>query len=210
MNTEEFGFIYITTNLINSKKYIGQKRFKTNRGTYSKWKSYLGSGKLIKRAIKKYGKEAFKREIIDIAYSEYELNEKEIYWIEKFDAINNKEFYNIAEGGYGNPMAGKSEEELIAWRYKLSQKVCSEEHKQAISEKVSGSKHPLYGKERTNETKEKISKKLKGTKQPEELRQRRSELVKGKGNPMYGKKQSEETRRKISEAMKRRKQNVAK
>ena len=46
-----YGFIYITTNMVNGKRYIGQKKFCDG------WKTYLGSGKLLKEAIKKYGKE---------------------------------------------------------------------------------------------------------------------------------------------------------
>ena len=48
--------IYLTTNLINNKKYLG--RDSQNR------KTYLGSGKLLKLAILKYGVENFKKEII--------------------------------------------------------------------------------------------------------------------------------------------------
>ena len=49
-------FIYITTNLITNEKYIGK-----HYGTEDD--SYLGSGKILQRAILKYGKENFKREI---------------------------------------------------------------------------------------------------------------------------------------------------
>lgn len=57
------GFIYMTTNMINGKKYIG-KRLYDKRGI---WKEYLGSGVLLKRAIRKYGRQSFKRDIIDRA-----------------------------------------------------------------------------------------------------------------------------------------------
>ena len=56
-----YGFIYITTNHINGKKYIGQKRYDKN----NKWKSYLGSGIHLKRAINKYGADNFSKEIIE-------------------------------------------------------------------------------------------------------------------------------------------------
>ena len=86
-------YIYKTTNLINSKIYIGQQ-------THKRW-SYLGSGKILKLAIKKYGRENFKKEIIEICNSIEELNEKEIYWIKIFNSIDKNIGYNIAFGGGG-------------------------------------------------------------------------------------------------------------
>ena len=46
-----YGFIYITTNHINGKKYIGQRKYDKQ----GKWKEYLGSGVVLSKAIKKYG-----------------------------------------------------------------------------------------------------------------------------------------------------------
>lgn len=93
-----YGYIYKTTNLINGKVYIGQhksKRFDRN---------YYGSGILIAEAIKKYGKENFKIELVEECNSKEELNDAEIYWIKKFDAVNNDNYYNIALGGYTQPI----------------------------------------------------------------------------------------------------------
>ena len=103
-----YGFIYITTNLINGKKYIGQKRY-DNRG---KWKTYLGSGTLLKRAIKKYKKENFSREIIDEAKDQDELNDKEIFWIRYYNADSSDDFYNICSGGNIINLTGCTEEQL--------------------------------------------------------------------------------------------------
>ena len=55
-NKEKYGYIYITENLINGKKYIGKAKYKNE--SY-KNTNYLGSGKLITAAIKKYGRENF-------------------------------------------------------------------------------------------------------------------------------------------------------
>lgn len=85
--------IYITENLINGKKYIG-------KDTQNK-KSYLGSGKLLKRAIKKYGIENFKKTIIEICDNNKQLSEREKYWISFFNAINDENYYNLAIGGDG-------------------------------------------------------------------------------------------------------------
>lgn len=95
-----YGFVYITTNLINGRKYIGQKKYRTNRKDDSN--TYLGSGTIILQAIGKYGKENFSRETVGVAYSRKELDELEISTIEKHNAINDRDYYNIAPGGEGN------------------------------------------------------------------------------------------------------------
>lgn len=80
--------------------------------------SYIGSGKYFKRAIKKYGLDNFERTILEYCSTKDELKQKEQFWIDKFDAANSDEFYNIspnAGGGHHgadhkgskNPMWGK-------------------------------------------------------------------------------------------------------
>lgn len=83
--------IYKITNLINGKIYIG-KQVRNNP-------NYYGSGLIIKQSIQKYGKENFSKDIICECESLDELNEKEIYWIEKLNAI--EKGYNITKGGDG-------------------------------------------------------------------------------------------------------------
>ena len=92
-----YGFIYITTNHINGKKYIGQKKY----DKYDHWRTYLGSGILLSRAINKYGRENFSKEIIEECETRDKLNAREKYWISYYDAVNSDEFYNIASGGDG-------------------------------------------------------------------------------------------------------------
>lgn len=55
-------YVYITTNLINGMRYIGMHYGELND-------DYLGSGNLIQLAIQKYGKENFKKDILEIASS---------------------------------------------------------------------------------------------------------------------------------------------
>lgn len=98
-----YGFIYITTNIINGRRYIGQKSFDYK----SRWYSYVGSGYQLIKAIKKYGKENFKRDIVAIAYTAKELNELEIIWIRDYNAVINENFYNMADGGDVNPQGTK-------------------------------------------------------------------------------------------------------
>lgn len=92
-------YIYKTTNLINGKFYIGKSEKPINEST-----TYYGSGILLKKAIKKYGKDNFKKEIIDTANDILGLDEKEQYWIDitKAKLIG----YNIADGGTGGNTGG--------------------------------------------------------------------------------------------------------
>jgi len=90
-----YGFIYETTNLINGKKYIGKKQY------IKGWENYLGSGVLLKEAIKKHGIENFKRLILCECKTESELNNKEKFYIQLYNANNNPMYYNLAEGGTG-------------------------------------------------------------------------------------------------------------
>lgn len=69
-----YGYIYLTTNLINNKKYIGK-----HRATKFEPDKYIGSGKILKEAILKEGIENFSCELIDTAENKEELNNKEKY-----------------------------------------------------------------------------------------------------------------------------------
>lgn len=89
----KYGYIYITTNLKNNKRYIGQKKSQE----FLNW--YLGSGKYLGNAIRKYKKDTFKVELVEWCSSPEELNEREAYWIDYHDAVNSDKFYNLREGG---------------------------------------------------------------------------------------------------------------
>lgn len=91
-----YGYVYITTNLINGKRYIGQSSYKRKINH----DCYLGSGKAIKKAIVKYGRENFSREVVFIAETREELTSKEIELISQYNAVEDPSWYNIAAGGY--------------------------------------------------------------------------------------------------------------
>lgn len=91
------GYIYLTINKVNNKKYIG--KHSTLSG--EKDKSYLGSGFLLSKAIKKYGFENFDNWVLQWAYSYEELNELEINWIKELNAVDSKQYYNVTPGGNG-------------------------------------------------------------------------------------------------------------
>ena len=117
-------WIYKITNIQNNKVYIGQtirpikQRF--NRHINDALNNILDTH--FARAIRKYGKDNFKIEIIDTANNQNELNQKEQYWIQ---------FYNSVEKGYnetdaiskcgGNTYKSKTEEEMEIIKDKIRQ-----------------------------------------------------------------------------------------
>jgi hypothetical protein len=90
------GFIYITTNTVNNKKYIGKKYYQYRGGKRSYWEHYLGSSKLLKEDIKSLGADSFTREIIDEAETKEELAALEKYYIDKYNAVFSDEYYNLS------------------------------------------------------------------------------------------------------------------
>ena len=95
-----FGYIYITTNTINGKRYIGQHISDTFD------KNYKGSGIKLKEDFVIYGKCNFSVKLIEWCDSQQKLNDRERYWINYYDAVNNDNFYNISYGGQDKGFTG--------------------------------------------------------------------------------------------------------
>lgn len=88
------GYIYLTTNLVNGKKYIGRRTSKVFLGN-----AYLGSGNHLKSAIKKYGRENFNVELLETVDTYEELVKKETEYIIQYNAVESSMFYNHSYGG---------------------------------------------------------------------------------------------------------------
>jgi group I intron endonuclease len=212
--------IYKTTNLINGKIYIGQD---TNNDP-----NYMGSGKIIKEAIKKYGKSRFVKEILEECKTIDQLNEREIYWISLFNSTDNKIGYNILRGGLGSKGFKQSPDVIEKIREnsnsdKFKEIMSSPEVSSRISEGQLKSEKKkglhsseeyrekmskaLKGRTFTDEQRKKISESLKGKKKTEEHIKnlsdslKNSEKIKGEKNPFYGMKHSEETKDKIRKSI---------
>lgn len=177
-----YGYIYLTTNLINGKKYIGKHVSENFIGT-----KYLGSGAIIQKAIKKYGIKSFKVEMLESVNDKDKLNERERYWISFYDAVNSDNFYNILPGGDGGSAKGQPKSDKFkktmsdiqkngkSW---MNGKHHSEETKRKMSESQSGNKHPMYGKHHKDESKIKM--------REAKLRNLPSICGSGEANPMTG------------------------
>lgn len=90
----KYYIIYKTTNLIDKKYYIGKHKTENIND------DYLGSGKILKEAIKKYGKHNFKKEILFIFNDEISMNKKEKELVDD-NFIKKEDNYNITVGGDG-------------------------------------------------------------------------------------------------------------
>lgn len=110
-------YVYEITNKINNKKYIGKRSCNCD----IKEDTYMGSGKYLWNAYKKYGLNNFQKEVLKICDTEQEALEYEKKLISKLNATRSSDYYNIAEGGQGgNAIAGFTEEEMKAYKIKLS------------------------------------------------------------------------------------------
>ncbi len=121
--------VYKTINKINNKFYVG---YDTKNDS-----TYLGSGKILKRAIEKYGRENFVKEILEKCNNEQELVKREIYWIDRLNATNKDIGYNIATGGNGGRLGDEVNEKR---KKSLTGRKFSDEHKNNLSKSLSGRK----------------------------------------------------------------------
>ena len=153
--------IYQVTNLVNNKIYIG-KHQTTNLDD-----GYFGSGAALKKALKKYGKESFKKEILCIFDNDTSMNEKEKELITE-EFVSRSDTYNMGVGGEGGPhFKGKKH---------------SAETKQLISINSTGKLHTIESRAKISEanrrrivkqeTKDKISQKATGRRHTEETKQK--------------------------------------
>lgn len=169
--------IYMIVNQNNGKLYIG----KTSQSILSRWschKRWAGynSDIYFYRAIRKHGPENFTLKQIDCTENEQEANELEKLYIGIFQSYRREIGYNGTMGGEG----------------------CSpnEQTRLKISPAYRGKRSVMFGKNHSEETKQKISSALMGHGFSKETLLKMSLAKKGK-------KQTEDSIKKRSEAMKR-------
>lgn len=141
------GYVYITTNLVNGRRYVGKRTSSTLED------DYLGSGTLLKRAIRKHGKQNFRRDIVYIAETSEELNTAEIKLIKQFNAVLDDNYYNLAEGGAGgNTWAHLTREERSAKMHLIPSSLIETQIRQKREKLRRSNKGP-----KSEDTKQKIS-----------------------------------------------------
>jgi group I intron endonuclease len=164
-------FIYLTTNLINGKKYVG------DHSTDNLDDKYLGSGIILKKAIKKHGKENFERKILELFETKEEAFNAQEKYINEYNTLI-PYGYNIDKSGGTRPS-----DKYINIKISIGNKgkIVSADTRKKLSIKFLGKNNPMYNHVYSKETLDKMS-----------------ENNKGKNNPMFGKKISEEHKEKIS------------
>ena len=144
-----YGYIYLTINLVNVKKYIGRHN-KKKLDTF-----YIGSGKYFKKAVKKYGRDSFINGIIEYCESIEELKRREEYWISYYKTII-PSGYNLTKGGEG--VSGYSPTKEA----KIRQSKVLKKYYESHSGSFLGKKHKLESKKKNSEASLKYYKNNKG------------------------------------------------
>jgi hypothetical protein len=91
-----FFYVYQITNLINNKIYVGKHK----SSKHPDENGYYGSGKQINAAIKKYGINNFKKEVLHYCSTLEEMADKEAEIVTE-DFVKRKDTYNMHKGGLG-------------------------------------------------------------------------------------------------------------
>ena len=169
---KKFNYIYLITNTLNNKIYVGK------HSTDNLDDGYMGSGKLIKKAIQKYGIENFTKEYLAFCDTEEKLNWFEKFYIKKYKA--REVGYNLTDGGDGH-LGFIMTEEI---RTKISN-TKSGTKVPKLSESLKGRTSPFKGCHHTEESKQKLRKpKTEETKQ--KLSEAQKRYCKEHGNQNAG------------------------
>ena len=161
--------IYKLINIINGKSYIGF----SSKNIEARWDKHcrdalMGRPTFLCNAIRKYGIDAFKREVILQTDSLIEARDKaETQFIQEYNTHwEGGQGYNMTLGGEGT-MGHKHSKET---REKMSKSHTGKKHteftKQKLSEQRKGKGNPNYGRDFSKEHRNKLSKSSKGANNP--------------------------------------------
>ena len=163
MPTIKSGKIYLITNLINDKKYVGI----TTQTLKQRWYGHINRKNdrrsILHNSIKKYGKENFKIELVEELHNVTEkgLLLKETFYIDKYNTF--------IDNGHGYNLIKENPQKLIY----------SDFTRNKMSKNRTGKRNSFYGKIHTDETKSQISKSRMGIGHTEETKKRISKSLTG-------------------------------
>lgn len=171
--------IYLVTNIINGKQYVGQ----TQNSASVRWSQHKhqalkkDSSSVLAAAIRKYGPENFKVSILKTCASIEELNVSEIGLISSLNSLA-PHGYNLDSGGSNKIMHESTKQKLSAAKLGKSNGPFSKEHRDAISKAL----------------------KKAGVRPPNTLEIINKRKLLGPDNGMYGKSHTAAARKKMSQA----------
>lgn len=182
---KKYYYVYITTNLVNGKQYVGY------HSSNDLEDNYLGSGEALRGSIKKYGKEKFERRILEFINNPNNHLKIEEKWIKEYNTLT-PNGYNISPKGGINISGGLSKESIqkmaksrkgqIPWNKGLkmsaeelekNRKIWnSEEFKEKTGGSRRGKKHSAISCQKMSKSKKGKSPWNKGIKLSEEQRKK--------------------------------------
>ena len=112
---EIYGSIYLITNIVTGKQYVGQT---TKREPFKRWAAHLKNSRTTRKgplyaSIRKHGEASFLFEVIETAPNKKVLDEREAFFIIKFNTIS-PNGYNLTNGGSNGKHVKETKEKLRA------------------------------------------------------------------------------------------------
>lgn len=177
----DFSCIYLWTNLVNDKKYVGQAQSFYNRmGQYK----YGNFNTHLKHAIDKYGIDNFDITILERDIPIGSLDEREQYWLDYYQSYFSDRGYNICQHA-GTTRGFRHSDESKQKMSKTTKERFKDPNERA---KVQGENNGMYGKKHTDEWRKEHSDWLKNKwATDKEYRKFWSDKMTGENNYFYGK-----------------------
>jgi len=128
--------VYLLTNTVTGKVYVGKANDLETRWDKHLRNAASGHATALYRAIRKHGKDAFTREVLEYVGVEDIAFEREVFWIAKLGSFG-RHGYNMTAGGEG----------LVGWKHTEESKVLMARH---------GPDNGMYGRTHSDEARAKI------------------------------------------------------
>jgi group I intron endonuclease len=200
--------IYLLTNTINNKVYVGQTWLPSLQLRMGKDGSNYKNSIYLYNSIIKHGADNFNYSILAECYTQEDADVLEEKFIKEYNSQDSEIGYNIKDGGSAGKHSDESKgkisnslkeyyselspeevskraEPIVGWWKDKEREPYTAEWKENVSEKMkewhANNEHPMQGKQHTDETKKKISEAGKGRVHSKESVLKRSE--KRKMNP---------------------------
>jgi group I intron endonuclease len=186
-----YGVIYVLTNMVNGKKYVGQTTMDV-MFRFSKHCLTSQARTRVSYAIEKYGKENFKVETVACVQNQSDLNYLERLFIAELQTTNTRLGYNVTPGGQGGIRTKEAAE-------KAAQKLRGRKIPRESVEKMAATKRNRPRTPAEQAVLDKMIELATGRKHTEESRRKMSEVAIGKKMPPT----TEGHRKKLSDAAKR-------